>query len=321
MQTLEHIATPFSILSGEELKDKMSNTIGETLSEELGVTASDFGQGASRPIIRGLGGPRLQVMQGGISSMDVSTISVDHNVSLSPFNADQIEILRGPAALLYGNGASAGVVNIVNNRIPEYLGEFETEMNYQYNTALEGNSFAGKVNGSTGNLAFHADLMNLRTLNYEAEVGEILNSDIDTTDVNFGASFIDDWGFLGFSVGRYDSTYGLGFNPEEPDEQVFIDLNQTRVDFAGQLNNPLPWLNNIRLRGANNDYGHTEFEGPGEPGTVFFNDEWEGRLEANHKAFGPWSGVVGVQARTRSFAAVGEEAFVAPTKLTSVGLF
>ncbi len=321
MQSVEHIATPFSILSGEQLKDKMSNTIGETLSEELGVTASDFGQGSSRPIIRGLGGQRLQVMQGGISSMDISTISVDHNVSLSPFNASQIEILRGPAALLYGNGASAGVINIVNDRIPEYLGEFEAELGYSYNTAFDGDTYAGRANGSHDKLAFHVDFMSLETENYEAEVGEILNSDTDTTDVNFGASLIDDWGFLGFSVGRYDTTYGVPFNPEEPDELVFIDMDQTRVDFAGQLNDPLPWLNNIRIRGAHNDYAHTEFEGPGEPGTEFFNDEWEGRLEANHKAFGPWSGVVGVQARTRSFAAIGEEAFVQPTKLKSVGLF
>jgi len=321
MQSLQHTATPVSILSGEELKNQQSNSIGETLANEPGVSASDFGQGSSRPVIRGLGGQRLQVMQGGISSMDISTISVDHAVSISPFNADQIEILRGPATLLSGNGASAGVVHIVNNRIPETLGEFETDLDYRHNSALGSNTFAARVDGSRDSLAFHADFLTLESNNYEAEVGTIDNSEIDTTDVNIGGSWIGDRGFIGFSLGRYDSVYEVPLDADEPDERVFIDLKQTRVDFAGQLDKPLPGLQTLRLRGAHNDYEHTEFEGPGEPGTFFFNDEWEGRLEAAHVPLGSWSGVLGIQTRLRSFAAVGDEAFVPPAKLNSTGLF
>lgn len=320
-QSLEHIAQPATVLAGDELKEKLNIGIGETLANELGVTSSSYGQGASRPIIRGLGGPRLRVLQDGTGSLDVSTISTDHNVALNPFNAEQIEILRGPATLLYGNGASAGIVNIVNNRIPETQEEFSSEMDIRYMSAFGSGSLGFKADGSVGALGLHFDTALFKSDDYEAESGHILNSAVDTDDINFGGSLIGDRGFIGLSYGRYTSLYEVPFNPEEPDELVFIDQKQKRFDMAGKLNQPLPGFRNINFHGTHNDYTHTEFEGPGIPGTVFVNDEWEGRIEANHKEIGPWSGTIGLQYRNRSFAAVGDEAFVPPTKQRSIGVF
>ncbi|MGH8651650.1 MAG: TonB-dependent receptor plug domain-containing protein [Gammaproteobacteria bacterium] len=107
----QHIAQPVEVLRGERLRRRQALTIGETLAREPGISASDFGQGASRPIIRGLGGSRVRLLEGGIGSMDVSNLSPDHAVSIDPLQASQIEILKGPATLLYGSGAVGGIVN------------------------------------------------------------------------------------------------------------------------------------------------------------------------------------------------------------------
>ncbi len=115
------ILTPAKILAGSELRDKLGVSLGETLSRELGVSASAFGAGASRPIIRGLEGPRVKILQNGMSVADVSSLSNDHAVAADFGTARQIEILRGPAALLYGSGAIGGLVNVVNERIPTML--------------------------------------------------------------------------------------------------------------------------------------------------------------------------------------------------------
>lgn len=321
-QGLEHITQPVKVLTGEELEQKQRNTIGETLANELGVSSSDFGQGSSRPIIRGLGGPRLNVLQDALSSMDVSSISVDHAVSVNPIAAEQIEIVRGPATLLYGNGSSAGLVNIVTNRIPDSVTDFSAKLNTQYLSALEAATAAFLVEGSPHqNLAFHIDGSHFESEDYEAADFTVLNSEIDTQDINLGGSFIGDQGYIGFSYGRYQSEYGIPFNPEEPDELVFIDLKQDRFDLAGEWKEPVNGFSLFKIRAGYNDYTHTEFEGPGEPGTIFTNEEWETRFEAAHDPIGPWTGAIGVQYRDRDFVSDGEEAFVPPSELYSIGVF
>lgn len=315
-QSLEHIAQPVSILAGEALERHQANTLGETLNSEPGVTGTHFGAGASRPVIRGLDGPRVRVLQDGIGSLDVSTISADHQVTIEPFQAEQIEILRGPATLLYGSGISGGVINVVTGRIPEYVPDFEAELLGQFETANNGRTLGLKARGGIDHFAFHFDGLERDAQDYEAEIGTIDNSFVESSNYNLGGSFIGSRGFIGASYGRYESTYGI------PDgESVFIDQEQDRFDVAGQLDNPLPGLRSISFRSGYNDYTHTEFEGPGEPGTVFNNEAWESRLEFNHAAIGPFMGTIGLQYVDRDFEAIGEEAFVPPSEQQSIGLF
>ena len=124
LQSLEHIAQPITILNDKALDKRRAQTIGETLSDIPGVTTNRFSPLASRPVIRGLGGTRVLMLENGIGSMDVSTISVDHAVTIEPIQAEQIEIFRGPSTLLYGSDASGGLVNVVTNRIPKYVPDF-----------------------------------------------------------------------------------------------------------------------------------------------------------------------------------------------------
>ncbi|HEV7930304.1 MAG TPA: TonB-dependent receptor plug domain-containing protein, partial [Nitrosospira sp.] len=145
------LAQPVSVLRGDDLRRKREASLGDTLSRELGVASTSFGPGAGRPIIRGLDGPRVRVLENGIGTLDISSISPDHAVTAESLNASQIEILRGPATLLYGSGASGGVVNVVNSRIPNQLvkslkGDFEV----RGNTATEERTGAFNATGSIG---------------------------------------------------------------------------------------------------------------------------------------------------------------------------
>ena len=109
---------PVSILSGRELSLNRAATLGETLNTLPGVAASSFGPNASRPVIRGLDAERVRIMQNGVGILDASSLSFDHAVAIDPLVIEQIDVVRGPAALLYGGSAVGGVVNAIDHRIP-----------------------------------------------------------------------------------------------------------------------------------------------------------------------------------------------------------
>ena len=140
----DEFAQSIEVLRDEELERKKTNSIGETVKHELGVNSTYFAPGASRPIIRGLGSNRVRVLENGIDSLDASSPSEDHPVSIEPYFAEQIEILRGPATLRYGPGAIGGVVNVINKRIPQNLkaGPFELKAAAEHATVSEGETFA-----------------------------------------------------------------------------------------------------------------------------------------------------------------------------------
>ena len=117
--TAEDLAQPVEVLAGKALDDARASSLGETVDGLPGVQSSSFGPGVGRPIIRGMDGARVQILSDGLGSGDVSTVSVDHAVSVEPFLAEQIEVLKGPATLLYGSGAIGGAVNVVDGRVPE----------------------------------------------------------------------------------------------------------------------------------------------------------------------------------------------------------
>ena len=116
---INDLITPVSVLRGDQLTQNQSSTLGQTLNQLPGVSSSDFGPNSSRPVIRGLDGDRIRIMNNGGASMDVSGLSYDHAVGIEPLLVDQIEVVRGPAALQYGGSAIGGAVNVIDNRIPK----------------------------------------------------------------------------------------------------------------------------------------------------------------------------------------------------------
>ena len=328
----QQIAQPVEVLRGEKLRRRQGLSIGETLAREPGISASEFGQGASRPIIRGLGGSRVRLLEGGIGSMDVSNLSPDHAVSIDPLQASQIEILKGPATLLYGSGAVGGIVNIVTDRIPTRVPDVRSvDGFFRYDSATNEHTGGGKVDAGLGNLALHFDGLKRRTSDYEIpgfafidpgpgeQPGKLFNSDVDTENVAGGASYVGDRGYLGFSVAEYASNYGVPGVGEEAGAR--IDLDQLRYDIAGELENPLPGTARLKLRLAHNDYEHREIEPSGEAGTTVLNDEYEGRVELLHQPLWNFRGALGVQVRHQDFTASGEEALTPPVVGRSVGVF
>jgi iron complex outermembrane receptor protein len=322
LQSIEHIAQPITVLRDEDLTKRQSTTIGETLSNIPGVTTNRFSPLASRPIIRGLGGSRVQLLENGISSMDVSTVSVDHAVTIDPIHAQQIEIFRGPSTLLYGSEASGGLVNVVTNRIPEYVPDsFNAKASSSFNTNSTEKLLSFTAEGGQEKMAFHIDGTNRDAKNYSAKNGQVFNSFYDSKNINFGTSFIDDWGFIGISFGRFDSTHGVPLNPEDPTELPFIETEQTRTTLSGQINKPIIGIRTINIQLGYNDYQHTEFEDATTTGTVFNNEQLNGRIEFQHENIGMFNGVIGTQFGYRDISAVGDEAFLPKTHSETFAIF
>ncbi len=296
------ILAPAKVLSGDELRNKLGNSIGDTLSNELGVSASSFGAGASRPVIRGLSGPRIRVMQNGLGVADISTISEDHAVSAAPSTARQIEILRGPAALLYGSGAIGGLVNIVNERIPVRLEPRPTgEAEFRYGTADESRAASVSVDTSVSKIGLHVDGNILDAKDYEipdfavrgdpqSASGRLPNSFTRQHSTGFGMAYIEDWGRIGASVASLDQRYGV---PSE--EGAEIDLDQLRYDTDLLIKHPFSGIDSARVRLGYTDYEHTEYDLEDNPEVNFSNRSFESRWELAHQEVAGWRGTFGFQ--------------------------
>jgi iron complex outermembrane receptor protein len=314
----DQILTPAKVLAGDELRSKLGSSLGETLSSELGVSASAFGAGASRPIIRGLEGNRVKVLENGMAVSDLSGLSNDHAVSGEAATARQIEILRGPAALLYGSGAIGGLVNVVNERIPtEHHGHASGVIETRYNSVDHGRALSFSGDTSVGKVALHLDGSGRDAGDYHipgAPTGDSLpNSALRQHTLGAGASYIGERGYVGASASSLKKKYGIPGG-----EGAQIDLDQTRYDIDSQLNAPLPGFEQLRFKAGYSDYGHVELNNEGGPETVFLNRALETRLEMKHKPVAGWTGSFGVQTEHARFSGLSAESGEPATVPTTV---
>jgi iron complex outermembrane receptor protein len=354
------MTTPVTVLEGDELVRRREATLGETLSSEPDITSSHFGAGASRPIIRGMDGPRVKVLSDGAELHDVSTISPDHAVVSEPMLATQIEVLRGPSALVYGNGAVGGVVNVLDGKVPTAIPQkgYEGSAELRANTGAREGAGAFSLTGGAGNLAVHVEGMARDAGDYRVGKGwapegeptrKVLGSFNRTDTGSVGLSWVGDRGYLGAAYTRQTSKYGLpGHNArfggcsadgdnlncgahEGEDERdhdhggatadvPVVDLRSERLDIRGELRNPFAGVSALRLRAGVTDYRHDEIE-DGAIGTTFKNKAYDTRIELQHSAIAGFKGVVGLQTSQRKFSADGEEAYVQPSVTRKTGLF
>ena len=323
-----NMAQPASVLRGERLDRRQATTLGDTLATEPGVQSSYFGPGAGRPIIRGQDGARVRVLDGGVGTGDASAISPDHQVTAEPITARQIEILRGPATLLYGTGAIGGVVNVSTNRIPDSRQEGVTAT-AEARGASGTHERAGvfQLDGGKDDFAWHLDGYKRKTGDYKipgAQIrndpasprGRVPNSDTDSDGFSLGGSLVGDRGYLGASYQKLNSKYGI-----PTPEAATIDMHQHRIDVAGELRDPLPGFTRARVRIRNSDYEHKEIEPTGEVATVFKNTGTEQRYELTHAPLGGWTGVMGLQVDQKTVSALGEEAVIPKTRTRAGDLF
>ena len=358
IRSVDEAITGVSVLSGEELSKRLAGTIGETLKSEPGVSSTFFGPGASRPIVRGQGGDRVRVLLNGIGSIDASSASPDHAVAAEPAQAERIEVLRGASLLRYGSSGSGGIINVIDGRIPTEIPEdgVDGAIRAAASTVDNGREVAGSVDFGSGNIVLHLDGTFRETENYdipgfaesatfialeEAEGGDeeeeeeeafgtLENSQTKSSSLTGGLSYVGERGFIGIAIHKFDADYGVPGGHEEGEEEeeeegeeeenITIDLDQTRLDLnaAFELDGA---IEKVQFFGGYADYEHTEFEAPGEVGTIFTNEGYEARLEAIQRENNGWAAAYGVQLRNRDFAAIGEEAFVPPTETQQIGVY
>jgi len=339
-------AVPVTVLSDEELRLKTGHSIGDTLKNELGISSQSFGPGVGTPVIRGQAGPRVRVLSNGIGSNDASAISPDHTTSVEPLLAERIEVLRGPATLLYGSGAMGGVVNVIDNRIPgrQFDKLVGAALEQRFDSTSDETSTTMKVEGGQGNLAYHLDgfyrhrnnldiggrgidVTNVAitdpTLNVvDNPKGFLNNTGAEAISGSAGASWIGDSGFAGASINNTNNNYGIA--PDGAGEEtVRIAMRQSKYDFKSELNNPFKFAKSLRTRLGYTDYEHTEIAN-GSPGAFYTNKSYEGRIELTHQDIGPLRGVVGFQAQVSDFNGIEKltgASIVPRSDIASYGVF
>ena len=343
-----------TVLDEAKLTREVRTSIGETLARQPGVSATSFGPTASTPVLRGLTGDRVRVLTDGIGTLDLSGSGPDHAISINPITAERIEVLRGPAALLFGSSAIGGVVNVIDTRIPRHLPENAIGANalIAYGTAANERLANGSLDVPlAGHFVIHADgnwskTDDLRTgghilsdeLRRQALAspdpdiraladlkGDLPNSKSESKEGALGFAYVGDDGLnLGVSVTRHEQKYQVpiryslvsGVDAEAPT----IDLEQTRYDARAEI--PLGgFFSQLRARGGVSDYHHDEIEASGAIGTSFFSKGGEGRVELAQTERSGWGGTSGVQYLQRNAKIRGEEKFLPDSDQKQAGLF
>ena len=381
------------VVEGPQLQRSLDGQIGEVLTSLPGVSATGFSPGASRPVLRGFSGERVKVLVDGVGALDVSNTSADHAVSIDPLTTERIEVLRGPAVLLYGSQAIGGAVNVIDKRIPRrrVREDFHLDVLAEADTVKDLRGGGASLDVPLGtDVVFHVDGSYRQTddlkvpgftvadglraellaeaaedaADGELEEAEELreaaqqrgflpNSATETWSANTGMTLFRGDSSLGFSLGYYDTAYGVpgrpgtghahggedehgdaGHGEEDHDEHedelhdeegeeaelVSIDLEQFRADLRGELALGDGLFETLTTRVGYSNYRHIEFEGA-QIGTTFDVEGIEARAVLAQNRRGALGGSIGVQYDSRLFEAEGAEAYVAPNRTDQFAVF
>ena len=309
---------PTSVLAGQNLSLQLQTTIGATLEHEPGVSSRSFGAGSARPVIRGFDGDRVLILQNGQRMGDLSSQSADHGVTVNPASASRLEVVRGPATLLYGANAIGGLVNVITDDIPTTpvtgaTGSFTVDAGSGAGRA----GGAGDVTVGNGRVALHVSGSGHRTGDYGAPGGDVPNSFTRGGAAQVGLSLAGADGYVGGSFAYDDNHYGVPFAEDgetslTPRRQS-VDIRTERQDLPGVVTG-------VRASYGYRRYRHDELDG-GQIATRFSNDTHDVDVLASLRPVGRLTGSIGVWAQTRSFASTGEEALAPPTDQTSAAAF
>ncbi len=354
-QTADETATPVITLSGEELVHRRQATLGDTLAGQPGIHVENFGGGASRPVIRGQTAPRVQALSDSSAIQDASTISPDHNITTEPLLLRGIEVLRGPATLLYGSGAAGGAINLLDEKVPTALpdGGISGAVEGRLGTGDNERAIVGGVTAGIGPFAFRVEGVRRKSDDYRVPDGfgsdHVEGSYNDTSTLSAGGSWIGPDGYLGVAYTRQRNEYGLpgheheyeschphgtslhcgshdegdGDHDHDHDHDhgaPYVKLRSERFDIRSDYRDPLPGFEKVRFRMSFTDYEHDELE-EDEVATTFRNKAFDARFELTHKPIAGLRGVFGVQHWESKFSADGAEAFLIDTETRNTAIF
>jgi len=296
---------PTSVLSGQELSKQLEMSLGATLESQPGVAARSFGPAPSRPVIRGLDGDRVLILQDGQRLGDLSTQSGDHGVPINPASAQRIEVVRGPATLLYGSNAIGGLVNVITNEIPMKPQRGASgSFTFDLGSAAKESGAAGDVSVGNGRVALHLGGGGRRSSDVDTPLGDLVNSQSRNGFGNVGLSWTGAKGYLGGSRGYEDTKYGI---PVVEEGQVQLTPRRHALSLRTGAQGLTGPFDSYRATLAVRRYKHDELEG-GDVGTSFINDTNEFEIMGSHRALGRMKGSVGGWFLGRNFDATGEEA-------------
>jgi iron complex outermembrane receptor protein len=347
----DELINSVTVITDEELARRQSTTLGETLDGLPGVSNSDFGPGVGRPVVRGLTGSRVQILNNGLRVVDVAGEGSDHNVAIDTSNASQIEVLRGPATLLYGGNASGGVINVISEHFnPNFSDQINVNGQFAYNG--NGNQRLGDIGLSlplSDNFVIRTDYAGQRSDDFDidgfqgidqtaGDKGTLENSGIDTDSFSLTGLYSQDWGFAALGYSRWKTSYGLptvitGVGEEE---QATIEADYDRLDFRSEIDDPFAGIHTARLKVAYTEFYQAEVAAEFDDGVLeesgvegeFDKEETEVRIELLHNPIGTWEGVVGLQVNDTDFQTSAPEAgghggsfYVRDSETRSYGVF
>jgi iron complex outermembrane recepter protein len=347
-------AQSVTILTEDNLKLQTAPTLGDTLSTQPGIGGSDFTAGASRPVIRGQADNRVRVLNNGTEVFDVSNLSPDHAPSVSTLLSQSIEVVRGPATILYGSGAIGGVVNVTDNLIPveQPAERLSGEVDGRFDSVdLERSGAMALTLSPFQHFVIHAEGSILRTddrsipgfaldQRIRAELtpeqrhdngfggnpfGTVPNTFVKTKDFGIGASYVWNKGYIGASYSRFLSEYGVPDDPEVdepgvPPERVHLNVRKDQYNVRSSIIDPLPWFSVANLKFVYTDYKHDEIDN-NTVGATFKTHGVDSRIELVHQPIGPFEGSIGSQVFYKALSVLGGEAFLQPTENLAVAGF
>jgi iron complex outermembrane receptor protein len=347
-------AQAVTILSEDNLKLQTAPTLGDTLATQPGVGGSGFTAGASRPVIRGQADNRVRVLNNGTEIFDVSNLSPDHAPSVSTLLSQSIEVVRGPATILYGSGAIGGVVNVTDNLIPveQPAERLSGEVDGRFDSVdLERGGAMALTLSPFQHFVVHAEGSLLRTddrsipgfaldQRIRAELtpeqrhndgfggnpfGTVPNTFVKTKDFGIGASYVWDKGYIGASYSRFLSEYGVPDDPEVdepgvPPEHVHLKVRKDQYNVRGSIVDPFPWFSVANLKFVYTDYKHDEIDNE-TVGATFKTKGVDSRVELLHQPIGPFEGSIGSQVFYKELSVLGGEAFLQPSETLAVAGF
>ena len=326
--TTNEITQAWSVLAGDDLDKAKAATIAETLSDTPGISQTHFGPTANRPIIRGMDKFRVRVLQNGTDSFDVSAQSEDHAVPIDPLMVDRIEVLRGSSALLHGGSAIGGVVNVIDRSIPTSpYSSPGASLRSSYNSVNEGWNYGAMAFGGSDKLSFQINGFKRDYNDYDAPTfytedhhdgsiegpfNNVENSHSDSSSIGFGASYMLDSGYAGFSFSNFQNNYGVP--GEHADSDTLIEMESDRFEFRTEIDvSDSDWLTAIELNFGYGDYKHSESGWEDDGGglewhthSTYLREGFEGRIALAHE-LGNLSGVFGIHGLFDEFNIVGEE--------------
>jgi iron complex outermembrane receptor protein len=329
----QDLTAPVLRLEREELLLRARPTLGETLDGTPGVSSTYFGPNASRPVIRGLDGDRIRILNNGGASQDVSSLSYDHAVTLEPLLVERIEVLRGPATLQYGGSAVGGVVNVIDSRIAreplfDAGGGVSGKADVAGATGNHEQSGAVLLDAGTRRYTLHVDAMSRQThdvavpLDISCTRGgvtttarRLCNSASQSWGGAVGGTLYFERGYLGAALSTQDANYGT-----VAEDEVSIAMRSTRLALEGEVRDFSGPLRSVQVQFSRSDYRHTEFDA-GVPGTLFQNQGHELRLQARQARWGALDGVLGLQFEHNEFSADGTEAYAPYSRTRQGALF